>query len=80
MTRTCASSSSGTCSPDRVSQPSSTTCPNCAAPSVRIEIRDAFSLGELMQRFGYSMAPVKYALAELEGGPVCIDLEEYPIP
>ncbi len=56
------------------------TCPNCAAPSVRIEIRDAFSLGELMQRFGYSMAPVKYALAELEGGPVCIDLEEYPIP
>ena len=42
------------------------TCPNCAAPSVRIEIRDAFSLGELMQRFGYSMAPVKYALAELE--------------
>jgi molybdopterin-synthase adenylyltransferase len=56
------------------------TCPNCAAPSVRVEIRDAFSLGELMQRFGYSMAPVKYAMAELDGGPVCIDLEEYPIP
>lgn len=56
------------------------TCPNCAAPSVRVEIRDAFSLGELIQRFGYGMAPVKYALAELDGGPVCIDLEEYPIP
>lgn len=57
-----------------------TTCPNCTMPSVRIEIRDAFSLGELMQRFGDGMAPVKYALAALEGGPVCIDLEEYPIP
>jgi molybdopterin/thiamine biosynthesis adenylyltransferase len=56
------------------------TCPTCAAPSVRVEIRDTFSLGELMQRFGYSMAPVKFALAELDSGPVCIDLEEYPTP
>jgi molybdopterin/thiamine biosynthesis adenylyltransferase len=56
------------------------TCPNCAAPSVRVEIRDAFSLGELMQRFGYGTVPVKFVLAELEGGPVCIDLEEYPTP
>ncbi len=56
------------------------TCPSCAAPSVRVEIRDAFSLGELMQRFGYGRVPVKFVLAELEGGPVCIDLEEYPIP
>ena len=33
-----------------------------------------------MQRFGYGMAPVKFALAELDSGPVCIDLEEYPTP
>ena len=56
------------------------TCPNCAASSVRLEIRDTFSLGELMQRFGYGMAPVKFAVAELDGGPLCIDLEEYPTP
>ena len=37
-------------------------------------------IGELMQRFGYGRVPVKFALAELEGGPVCIDLEEYPTP
>lgn len=55
-------------------------CPTCAAPSVRIEIRDTFSLGELMQRFGGGKVPVKFALAELDGGPVCIDLEEYPTP
>ena len=56
------------------------TCPSCAAPSVRVEIRDAFSLGELMHRFGYGAVPVKFVLAELEAGPVCIDLEEYPTP
>ncbi|MDQ1345675.1 MAG: hypothetical protein QG586_1206, partial [Pseudomonadota bacterium] len=24
--------------------------------------------------------PVKFVLAKFEGGPVCIDLEEYPTP
>lgn len=56
------------------------TCPVCAAPSVRVEIRDSFSLGELMQRFGHGTAPVKFALAELDSGPICIDLEEFPTP
>ena len=56
------------------------TCPTCSAPSVRVEIRDTFTLGELMRRFGGSRVPVKFALAEFDTGPVCIDLEEYPIP
>jgi molybdopterin/thiamine biosynthesis adenylyltransferase len=56
------------------------TCATCATPSVRVEIRDTFSLGELMRRFGGTKVPVKFALAELDSGPVCIDLEEYPTP
>jgi len=55
-------------------------CPTCAAPSVRVEIRDTFALGELMRRFGGSKVPVKFALAELDSGPICIDLEENPTP
>jgi hypothetical protein len=55
-------------------------CPICAAPSVRVEIRDTFALGELMRRFGGSKVPVKFALAELDSGPICIDLEEGPTP
>jgi hypothetical protein len=52
------------------------TCPRCATPSVRIEIRDTFTLGELMQRFGGAPVPAKYALTEIQGEPVCFDLEE----
>ena len=52
------------------------TGPRCAAPSVRIEIRDTFLLGELMQRFGGSPVPARYALTEIHGRPVCFDLEE----
>ena len=54
------------------------TCAGCNAPSVRIEIRDRFTLGELMQRFGDDEVPAKFAVAELDGGAICIDLEEYP--
>lgn len=53
------------------------TCPNCTAPSVRVEIRDTFTVGELSERFGDSRVPAKYALAEINGGAVCFDLEEY---
>jgi molybdopterin/thiamine biosynthesis adenylyltransferase len=55
-------------------------CPACGAQSVRIEIRDTFPLGELMCRFGDRGVPAKFALAELDSGPICIDLEEYPTP
>jgi hypothetical protein len=50
-------------------------CPRCGAASVRIETRDAFSLGELTQRFGRGPVPAKFALAEIGGTAVCFDLE-----
>jgi molybdopterin/thiamine biosynthesis adenylyltransferase len=53
------------------------TCPNCSQPSVRIEIRDTFTVGELSARFGDGGVPAKFALADMIGGVVCFDLEEY---
>lgn len=50
-------------------------CPGCGADSVRIEARDAFSLGELTERFGRGPVPAKFALAEIGGVAVCFDLE-----
>lgn len=50
-------------------------CPRCGAASVRIETRDAFSLGELAQSFGREPVPAKFALAEIGGTAVCFDLE-----
>lgn len=52
------------------------TCPRCAAPSVRVEIRDTFTVGELMTRFGGSRVPARFALAAIDGRAVCFDLEE----
>jgi len=53
-----------------------TTCPRCAAPAVRVEIRDAFTVGELMERFGASRVPARFALAAIDGRTVCFNLEE----
>ncbi len=53
------------------------TCPNCSQPSVRVEIRDTFTVGELSERFGDGGVPAKFALADIIGGVVCFDLEEY---
>jgi hypothetical protein len=50
-------------------------CPRCRAPAVHVEIRDTFRLGELMERFGDTPVPVKYATTDTPGGPVCFDLE-----
>jgi molybdopterin-synthase adenylyltransferase len=55
-------------------------CPNCAAPSVRVEIRDTFTVGELSERFGGRRVPAKFALADINGGAICFDLEEYRGP
>jgi molybdopterin/thiamine biosynthesis adenylyltransferase len=52
------------------------TCSRCAGASVRVEIRDAFTVGELMERFGRGRVPAKFALAEIGGRAVCFDLEE----
>ena len=52
------------------------TCPQCAAPAVRIEIRSTFSVGELTARFAGGPVPAKFALAEINGEAVCFDLEE----
>jgi hypothetical protein len=51
------------------------TCPGCGAASVHVEVRDEFSLGELMDRFGGNPVPAKFALAEIGGLTVCFDLE-----
>jgi molybdopterin/thiamine biosynthesis adenylyltransferase len=53
-----------------------TTCPHCATPSVRVEIRDTFTVGELMTRFGESRVPARFALAAIDGRALCFDLEE----
>jgi len=53
-----------------------TICPSCEAPAVRVETRDTFTIGELMERFGEGRAPAKFALAEIGGRAVCFDLEE----
>jgi molybdopterin/thiamine biosynthesis adenylyltransferase len=52
-------------------------CPRCASPSVRVEIRDTFTVAELSTRFGGGSVPAKFALADINGGAVCFDLEEY---
>lgn len=51
------------------------TCPGCGAASVQVEVRDEFSLGEVMDRFGGNPVPAKFALAEIGGVSVCFDLE-----
>jgi hypothetical protein len=51
-------------------------CPRCAAPSVRIEVRQRFELGELVERFGHRPVPAKFALADIGGRTVCFDFEE----
>jgi molybdopterin/thiamine biosynthesis adenylyltransferase len=52
------------------------TCPRCAKPAVRIEIRQRFELGELVERFGTRPVPAKFALADIGGRTVCFDFEE----
>jgi len=52
------------------------TCPRCAAPAVRVDIRDTFTVAELAARFGSGRVPAKFALAQINGGAVCFDLEE----
>jgi len=49
-------------------------CPGCGA-AVQIESCDAFSLGELTERFGGGPVPAKFALAEIGGATVCFALE-----
>jgi hypothetical protein len=51
------------------------TCPRCGKQAIQVEIRDRFTLGELMERFGSASAPVKYAITDTPDGPVCFDLE-----
>jgi hypothetical protein len=51
-------------------------CPQCATPAVRIEVRQRFELGELVERFGARPVPAKFALADIDGRTVCFDFEE----
>ena len=57
-----------------------TVCPACAAPSVRIEIRDTFTVAELTERFGRERVPARFALAQIGGRATCFDLQETPAP
>jgi hypothetical protein len=50
-------------------------CPRCGATPLRIETRAAFTLDELMARFGHEPVPAKFALATIAGVAVCFDLE-----
>ena len=50
-------------------------CPVCGSASLRVEARDEFTLGELMERFGGGPIPTKFALADIGGATVCFDLE-----
>lgn len=50
-------------------------CPMCGSTSLLIEIRDEFTLGELMARFAGGPIPAKFALADIGGATVCFDLE-----
>ncbi len=52
------------------------SCPQCATPAVRIEVRQRFELGELVERFGARPVPAKFALADIGGRTVCFDFEE----
>lgn len=56
------------------------TCPSCAEPAVQVGIQDAFTLGELVERFGDRPAPVKFALVEVDGAWICLDFEEDDSP
>lgn len=55
--------------------PGAPACPHCGSRSVRIEVRDSFSLGDLMARFGNGPVPAKFALADIGGVAVCFDLD-----
>jgi hypothetical protein len=50
-------------------------CPGCGATTLRIETRAAFSLDELMERFGHGPVPARFAVATIAGVAVCFDLE-----
>jgi hypothetical protein len=43
---------------------------------VRVEIRDTFTVAELVERCGAAGVPAKFALARFDSGTVCFDLEE----
>ncbi len=51
-------------------------CPRCREAAVRIEIRQRFELRELLQRFGHGPVPVKFALTDVGGRPICFAFEE----
>jgi hypothetical protein len=50
-------------------------CPGCARTGLlHFSGQREFTLAQLAERFGNSPAPVRYAIARLEGGTVCLDL------
>jgi len=64
----------------RVNHPATThdapgACPRCGSTSLHVETRDAFSLDDLMARFGGGPVPAKFALADVGGVAACFDLE-----
>jgi hypothetical protein len=56
------------------------TCPQCGGETLRVEAREVFGLGELIERFGDGAVPVKFAVAEIAGTAVCFDLESARAP
>lgn len=53
-----------------------TLCGACGLRSVRIEIREEFTVAEFLQRFRHARPPAKYALVQLGDEWICLDFEE----
>jgi molybdopterin/thiamine biosynthesis adenylyltransferase len=51
-------------------------CAACDKPGVRVDIRDEFTAAELAELYPDAPPPVKFAIARLPGGAVCLDFEE----
>jgi molybdopterin/thiamine biosynthesis adenylyltransferase len=53
-----------------------TLCPRCNRHGVHVEIRDAFTLGELLTQFVGRPLPAKYVLATVGEATLCVELED----
>lgn len=53
-----------------------TICAACGTPGVRVDIRDEFTAAELASACPEAPPPVKFAIARLAEGALCLDFEE----
>jgi molybdopterin/thiamine biosynthesis adenylyltransferase len=53
-----------------------TICAACGKAGIRVDIRDEFAASELAALYPAGPPPVKFAIARLPGGTLCLDFEE----